>query len=186
MSILKFLGLETEASAAARAAAETDSVREIAAELEDLQPEMAQYVAKFAYILSRVASADLHVSSEETQEMERIIMRIGGLAEDQARLVVRVAKTRNLKFGAADNFLVTREFGRMATPDQKAALLHCLFAVSAAEGLITTVEENEIRQIASELRVEHREYLTVRLNYRKHLSVLQDLPQGIVNPPPKG
>ena len=176
MSILKFLGLEETASAGAHAIAETDAIRQIAAELEELEPEKARFTAKFAYILCRVASADLNVSAEETGEMERIIVDVGKLAEEQARIVVHVAKGRNMRFGATDNFLVTREFNRVCTREQKLALLDCLFAVAAAEGHITSVEDNEIRQIAKELHLEHRTYVAIRLNYRDSLAVLRDLP----------
>lgn len=185
MSILAFLGLEDKASPAARAVAGTEAVRLIAAELEGLEPGKARYIAKFAYILSRVAAADLRVSPEETVAMERIVVDVGGLDHDQARLVVRLAKARTLRFGGTDNFLVTREFNRIATHEQKVALLGCLFAVSAAEGLITAVEDNEIRQIASELQLEHRAYIAVRLNYRDRLAVFQDLPQAGDDPPSK-
>ena len=43
------------------------------------------------------------------------------------------------------------------------ALLDCLYAVAAAEHLISTVEDNEISQIADELRIEHREFISIRV-----------------------
>lgn len=175
-SILKFLGLEENASPAAVAASQTEAIRQITEELEHLEPDKARYVAKFAYILSRVANADMHISPEETREMERIVKDVGGLPEEQAIVVVHMAKTRNLVFGGTDNFLVTRGFSRVATREQKLSLLHCLFAVSAAEEHISSVEDNEIRQISKELQLEHREYIAVRINYRDHLAVLKDLP----------
>ena len=175
-SILKFLGMEEHASPVAHAASQTEAVREITRKLENLEPEKARYVAKFAYILSRVANADMNISEEETREMERIVREIGGLPEEQAVVVVHMAKTRNLVFGGTDNFLVTREFNKEATPEQKLQLLDCLFAVSASEDGISTVEDNEIRQISSELLMEHRDYIAVRLRYRDQLSVLKDLP----------
>ena len=176
VSILRFLGLEQEASPAARATSQTEAIRQITEELDHLEPDKARYVAKFAYILSRVANADMHISPEETREMERIVKDVGGLPEEQAIVVVHMAKTRNLVFGGTDNFLVTREFNRVATREQKLSLLHCLFAVSAAEGHISSVEDNEIRQISKELQLEHRTYIAVRINYRDHLAVLKDLP----------
>ena len=176
LSLLKFLGLEEQASATARAASQTEAIRQITEELDHLEPEKARYVAKFAYILSRAANADLHVSPEETREMERIVREVGELPEEQAIVVVHMAKTRNLVFGGTDNFLVTREFNRVATREQKLALLHCLFAVSAAEGHISGVEDNEIRQISKELLLEHRDYIAVRLKHRDDLAVLKDLP----------
>lgn len=175
-SILKYLGLDAEASTKAREASQTEAIRQITEELEHLEPDKARYVAKFAYILSRVANSDMHISEEETQEMERIVQEIGGLPEEQAIVVVHMARTRNLVFGGTDNFLVTREFNRVASEEQKIRLIECLFAVAAAEGGVTTVEDNEIRQISKELLLEHRQYIAVRLRYKKDLSVLQDLP----------
>jgi len=176
-SILKFLGIEDKASPAAQAASNTDAVRQITQKLENLDPEKARYVARFAYILGRVANADMRVSEEETHEMERIVREVGGLPEEQAIVVVHMAKTRNLVFGGTDNFLVTRAFNETATRDQKLRLLDCLFAVATDEG-ISTVEDNEIRQISKELMLEHRDYIAVRLRYKEHLSVLKDLPRG--------
>ncbi len=184
MSILRFLGLEGVASEKAQHAAQTDAVRQITKELEHLPPDKARFVAKFAYIMSRVANADLEISHAETSEMERIVQAVGGLPEDQAVVVVHAAKTRNLVFGGTDNFVVTREFGRIADKETKLRLLDCLFAVSAAEGTITNVEDNEIRQISKELLLEHRDYISVRMKYRDQLAVLRDLPRGAA--PPSG
>jgi uncharacterized tellurite resistance protein B-like protein len=177
MSILKFLGLEDK-DAATRSVSDTETIRKIVKELDNLESEKARYIACFAYILSRVANADMNISPEETGEMERIVTDVGGLPEQQAIIVVQMAKTRNLLFGGTENFLVTREFNRMATLDQKLSLLHCLFAVSASSGSISNVEDNEIRQIASELQLEHRDFIAVRYHYRDRLAVLQDLPDG--------
>lgn len=176
MSILRFLGLEEKVSEQAREAAQTEAIRQITQELDNLPPEKARYVAQFACILSRVANADMKISEEETREMERIVRETGGLPEDQAILVVHMAKTRNLVFGGTDNFLVTREFNKTATREQKLALLECLFAVSAAEDLVSTVEENEIRQISAELMLPHSDYIAVRLKRREDLAVLRNLP----------
>jgi len=177
MSILKFLGL-TGKEPPARTAPETETVRKIVEELDHLDPDRARYVAAFAYILSRVANVDMRISPEETREMERILTSLGGLPEEQAIIVVQMAKTRNLLFGATENFLVTREFNRIAAWEEKLALLSCLFAVSAAEGSISNVEDNEIRQVASELRLDHRDFIAVRLKYRDELAVLKDLPDA--------
>jgi uncharacterized tellurite resistance protein B-like protein len=178
MSILRFLGLEAGASTEVEAAAHTDAVRQITEELEHLPPERARFIATFAYILGRVAKADLEISAGETRAMEKIVSERGGLPPEQAVIAVHVAKTRNIHFGGTDDFLVTREFNRISAREQKLALLDCLFAVSAAEGGITTVEDNEIRQISRELNLEHRDYIAVRLRYRDVLAVLRDLPRG--------
>ena len=69
MSILKqLLGLEgkSEKLEKGRESGDTDTVRRIVAELEAIEPKRARYLAAFAYILGRVAHADLDISAEET------------------------------------------------------------------------------------------------------------------------
>jgi uncharacterized tellurite resistance protein B-like protein len=160
---------------------ETRTVREIVDRLEHLEPERARYVAAFAYVLSRVARADLEISAEETRAMERIVTERAGLAEAEAVIVVQLAKTQNLLFGGTENYLVTRELCRIATHEQKLALLDCLFAVSCADDTITSVENGVIRQVAAELRLDHRDYIAVRARYLDRLAVMQD-PEPPGNP----
>jgi uncharacterized tellurite resistance protein B-like protein len=178
MSIRDFLGLSRTRSEPGTAAAETATVRKIVESLDRMPPDQARYLAGFAYVLSRVASADLEVSLAEREEMERLVVEHGGLGEEQAILVVQMAKTQSLLFGATENFLVTREFNRIATRDQKLALLRCLFSVSAADDSISSVEDHEIRRIADELQIEHRDFIDARLAFRQHLSVLRRPPAG--------
>src|SRR4029453_2167313 len=99
--------------------------------LDHLEPDRARFLAAFAYLLGRVAHADLQVSAEETRAMEELVREQGQLTQDQAMVVVQLAKTSNLLFGGSANFLVARQFSDLATYDQKLALMRCLFAVSA-------------------------------------------------------
>lgn len=175
MSILNFLGL-SENAPAGDSTGETETVRKIVNQLDGLEPERARYVAAFAYVLSRVAHADLKISKEETHSMERILMAMGNLPEEQAILVVQMAKTQALLFAGTENFLVTRELETLADREQKLKILRCLFAVSAADESISGAEETEIRKIADELRISRKDYLEVKLTYREYLSVLKHPP----------
>ena len=174
MSLLrKLFGIGDEETPTASSDASTSSVVKIIESIDHLPIESARYVAAFAYVLSRVAGADLEISEEETRAMERIVADHGHLPEQQAVLVVRMAKSHNLLFGGTENFLVTRELGRIATRDQKIAILECLFAVSAADNSISTVEDNTISQIAAELLLERTDVVAARRLFREHLAVLK-------------
>ena len=173
MSILRFLGYDPGRTAAAHESAETETVRKIVAALDRLDPDRARHIAIFAYILSRVARADLVISDAETRAMEAIVMQAGGLAPEHAILVVQMAKTQAILFGGTENYLVTREFNRLATREEKLALLRCLFAVSASDDSISVMEDNEIRRIADELRLTHDDFIAARSEFRNYLSVLR-------------
>lgn len=144
-------------------------LRETLEALDHLESDRARYLSAFAYLLGRVAHADQHVSPEETSVMERLVREHGQLPQDQAMLVVQLAKTSNLLFGGTANFLVAREFANLATYDQKLALLRCLFLVSATDEAISTAEEGEIHRIAKELRIDHSDLVRLRVAHRQHL-----------------
>jgi uncharacterized tellurite resistance protein B-like protein len=168
--ILGFGGTEAEDPAGGSGAG---TLRRIAETLERLPEDRARYIAAFAYTLGRVANADLEISREETRAMERIVRELGGLGEEEAVLVVEIAKAQNRLFGSTENFLVTREFGASSTHEQKLRLLQCLFAVSAADESISSVEDNEIRRIATELGLTHEDFIGARSEFRSYLSVLR-------------
>jgi len=169
VSIRDFLGIPEKHAATA----DTETVRKVIEQLDQLPPERARFIAAFGYVLGRVAYADMKISPEETHAMERIVMERGGLPEEQAMIVVQTAKTRTQLFGGTENFLVTREFSRIATREEKLALLDCLFAVAAAEAHISTAEDNEIRQIVNELGLGHPDFIAVRSRWKDQLSVFR-------------
>jgi uncharacterized tellurite resistance protein B-like protein len=105
--------------------------------------------------------------------MVELVQRAGRLAEEQALLVVEIAKSQNRLFGGTENFLVTREFRQIATDEQRAQLLDCLFAVAAADDEVTGDEENQIWQIASELGFDHSAYVQARLAYTDKRSIFR-------------
>lgn len=179
MSILEWFGLgrnsvEGGDDRASEAGDQTDMVRKIIEELEDLGEERARYIASFAYILGRVANADMEISEEETRAMERVVVEHGGIPQEQAVIVVHMARTHNQLFGHTDNYLITREFDQMATHEQKLALLDCLMAVSASDESISSEESAEVRKIADELHLSQRDFINARSRYREYLEILKN------------
>ena len=147
-----------------------DSVRDV---LDHLEPTRARYLAAFAYLLGRVAGADLQVSDAEHRVMDRLVAEEGNLSAEEAAAVVALALAEARHFGGTHNLHVTQEFAAHATPEQRMGLLRCLFAVSAADQNVTVREDNEIRVITRELRIEHADFIRARGEVREHLAVLR-------------
>ena len=146
-----------------------EPLRETLDALDHLGPDLARFLAAFAYLLGRVAHADRAVSPEETRSMESLIEEHGRLAHDQAVLVVQLAKKSNLLFGGTVDFLEAREFSSLATYEQKLALVGCLFVISAVDEAISTVEEGEIHRIANELRIDPPDITMLRVRFSRYL-----------------
>ena len=171
MSILKWLGLGGAEEPV------DNQLHEIEVALEKHGPERARYLACFAYILTRAAKADHHVSDDEARLMERIVAERAGVDAEQAELIVRIAKQAGHSRGT-DDYLIAREFERVATRDEKLKLLDCLFAIAAVDASIKTVEDNEVRRVASELKLEHADYIEVRRRHLGNLNVLKKADAG--------
>lgn len=183
----RFLGLDRNANPDPRlpvgdvaapapgSAAETATARRIAARLDALPPEEARYLACFAYVMSRAAAADLEVSDEETALMERFAVESGGLDASQAVLVVGMAKLQARVNGATEDFVVTREFREISTPEQRLSVLRCCFAIEAVDGTITAEEASVVNEIARELDIEPHDLNAIRADFHEQLSAVQAL-----------
>jgi uncharacterized tellurite resistance protein B-like protein len=144
-------------------------LRELLDALDHLEPARAQYLARFAYLLGRVAHADEGVSPDETRAMEALLVQHGQLSTAQAMLVVGLAKSSNLLFGGTADFIVTQEFCESATYEQKLALARCLFAVAATDERISIGEEAEVHRITNQLHIEAPDLVKIRLEHRRFL-----------------
>jgi len=179
-SLLRFFGFQSDDEAPPEPSLserENDAVHAILRSLEELPPERARLIACFAYVLGRVAHADLDISEEETAAMERIVVEHAHLPPEQAAIVVQVAKMQVRLFGATQNYVVTRELAELVDRQQARALLSCLFAVSAADEHVSGTEDAEIKRIANELRLERSDYLAARSAVKEHLGVLKGIPK---------
>jgi len=178
VSLLRFLGLGSKEEGRAPETGETETVRRIAARLERLDPATARYLASFAYVLGRVAHADLAIDADETREMERRVAALASLSPEETALVVEIAKAQQRMLGGTENYVVTRAFRDASTPEQRRELVSCLFAVAAADGSISATESAEINAIADELGLARSEVVALRAGYRDKLGVLQGMPRG--------
>ena len=116
-----------------------------------MEPDAARRLARFAYVLGRVARADLAITADEVRDDGALVA--GGTAHGGAggrrRADREEPAARSL--GETDGYLVTREVAATADPRQKLALLDCCFAVAAADGDDPRLRKTpELRMITSE------------------------------------
>jgi len=179
MSILRWLGLGS-ATASETAGSEdggSQAVRELAARLDSLPPERARFAASFAMTLARAARADLEVLDPESTAVAEVLREVAGLPADQADLVAGMALHRNELLGVSEDYLATRVFRQISSREERLRLLEAVFAVCAADESITLVEEEEVRQIATELGLEHADYVAARAGFAEHREVLRGMPR---------
>ena len=180
MSFMRFLGSRPSESGGAHVseppalAAETEAVRHIVTRLEAMPPDQARLLAGMAYVLARAAYADLEISDAETEAMEQELTG-SGLDQSQAVLVVEMAKLQEKTAGGTSDYLVTREFRELSSPEQRMTVLRACFRVCAADDAISGDESATLDEIAKELdiprddlhslRAEFADKITARLGF---------------------
>jgi uncharacterized tellurite resistance protein B-like protein len=187
MSFMRFLGArpsepsnETDPAAAAPdRVAETEAVRRIVGRLEALPADQARLLAGMAYVLARAAYADLAISDAETAEMEQELTG-SGLDQSQAVLVVEMAKLQEKTAGGTSDYLVTREFRELSTPEQRLMVLRACYRVCAADESISGMESATLDEIASELDIPRDQAAAVRAQFADKISARMGF--GLSNP----
>ena len=172
-SLLRFLGIKDNRAPQDQAG---DVLQPIAQKLDELQPERARFFAAFAYLLARIAGADLKIQDDERNAMEKALQESAGVSAQEATLTMEIASTAMEDLGGSYNFLVAREFGEHSNQEERLALLRCLFTVAAADGLITGDESNEIIGIGEEIGLARADVMALRGEFRDALAELRKLP----------
>ena len=170
-TILRKLGLDVDVDEGRSGVEALDALED---QLSNVPPDEARRIAAFAYLLSRVAHADHDVTAAAREAMERLLVDRAGLAPDRAAIVIGLATNQSVHVRGTQDYLVSREVAGRATVEQKRRLIDGLYAVCAADGLISTVEDNDVRRVASEIDLEHADVVAIRTRYRDSLAVLKD------------
>ena len=173
MSLLRFLGLGGNA---AGRDAEPSSLVELGANLESMEPGEARLAAGFAYLLARVAGADLRTEESEEAAIADRLTTFAKLAPETAAVLAQAAIRVTEAHGGTDDHLVARAFRDMTEHEERLRLLRCLYAVAAADDTITTVEDNEIFEIATAIGVGRTDVIAIRREWKQYLGTLKALP----------
>jgi len=152
-------------------------LRRLQQELARLGAERLEYLAGFAGQLARVANAEGGVSAAEAEAMVAQLTTRGGLAAPDAAVIVDLLRHGYGGLRAAESHVLSRAVNDHASPDERLAMIECLYAVAAADHLVSDVEEQEIRRIAEALLIPHRVLMDIRSRYRDRIEALQGLPR---------
>src|SRR6476620_6770667 len=156
-------------------AGDTATVRRIVAKLESMPPEQARLIASAAYTLARAANADLEISDDETAAIERELQEGEHIDEPTSVMVTEMAKLQAKTVGGSEDYVVTREFKSISTPELRLRVLRACFAIAAANGSISAEETSVLNQIAEELDIDDTALNAIRADYHEQLSAVQTL-----------
>lgn len=170
--LLTSLGLVAD-----HAPADADSLLgRLHAQLARLGGERLDYLAGLAGQLARVANAEGGISPAEAEAISAQLGAQGRLSHADAAVVVDLLRHELEVLRSAEPHLFNRAINDCASESEKQVVVDCLYAVAAADHLVSEAEEREIRRIAEALLVPHGTLMTIRGRYRDRLEALRPLP----------
>ena len=107
--------------------------------------------------------------------MEQALQGEERLDEPTAILVTEMAKLQAKTVGGTEDYVVTREFKKLADDAQRVAIVRACYAVMAANGTISAEETGTINQIADELDIDEDVLRSIRAEYHEKFSSVQQV-----------
>ncbi len=157
---------------------DTATVRRIVARLESMPVDQARLAAATAYTIARAANADLDISDAETAVIEAQLQAHALLDEPTSILVAEMARLQAKTVGGTEDYVVTREFKALSSPEQRLDVVRACYAVAAASGSISAEETAIVNEIATELDIDPADLNTIKAEYHEQMSAVQAVRQA--------
>ena len=127
----------------------------------DLPEKQLRKLSTAGGLMARVAYVDREVNAGEFEKMAAAVEKHFDLPRDAAGFVAEVAVDTISK--DLDYYRLTREFFQATTEEERVHFLETLFAVAASDGRVSHEEMEEIRTIATVLKLTHQQFIAAKL-----------------------
>lgn len=153
-------------------------IRRLEQHLRKAGPERLEYLAGFAGQLARVAEAEDGISAAEAKLIAAQLCEFAQISDAEAKLIVDLLRNEFEVLRSVQSHVLNRAVNAQASDAEKKQVIDCLYAVAAADDLVSDVEEQEIRRIAGALLIPHGELMEIRARYRDRIEALQLMKRG--------
>jgi len=171
MDILKALGIKIEpGKAESRLGTLCSHIRSI---LEGFSEDEVRLITGYAGLLGSVAYADMDISEVEIRRIRAILAEKMHLGKNHIDPIVEILARHRVQLFAVEEHHYHRLINSVCTTEEKLDLLGALFSVAAANESISNEEEVVLRRISQGLLLSHKEFIAVRLEFRKYLDILK-------------
>ncbi|NKB80323.1 MAG: hypothetical protein GKS05_00210 [Nitrospirales bacterium] len=126
-----------------------------------LSEQEIKKVCLAAGLLARVAWLDQEICEQEEKAMVQSLVKIWGISEKLACLVVQISRVRILK--GLDVVRLGRGLRDYTTFEERKTFLRCLFMVANAANKTSNQEIEEIKMIAKTLDLSHQDFIDAKL-----------------------
>jgi uncharacterized tellurite resistance protein B-like protein len=127
----------------------------------DLPPEQVKKLCLAAGLLARISAVDSDISENEKQTIKDVLSTQWHLSEKKAQIVTQISCDRTLQ--GLDSFHLSRGFFDCTSLDERRNFIKCLFRIANASEKTSYDETEEIRKIATSLKLTHKDFIEAKL-----------------------
>lgn len=127
----------------------------------ELPDDKVRRLCLAAGLLARISAVDSEISESEKQTIKDILSTEWGLSEQEAGIVTAISCDRTLK--GLDYFRLTRGFFECTNQEERKNFIKSLFKIANASDKTSYDETEEIRRIATSLKLSHRDFIDAKL-----------------------
>lgn len=127
----------------------------------DLPPEQVKKLCLAAGLLARISAVDSDISDQEKKAIREVLSTQWQLNEQQAQILTQISCDRALQ--GLDYFRLSRGFFECTSWDERRNFIKCLFKIANASEKTSYDETEEIRKIATSLKLTHKDFIEAKL-----------------------
>jgi uncharacterized tellurite resistance protein B-like protein len=114
-----------------------------------------------AGLMARISAVDSEISGQETQAIKDIVSAEWDLTDQEADIVTAISCDQALR--GLDYFRLTRGFFECTTQNERRSFVKSLFKIANASDRTSYDETEEIRKIATSLKLTHKDFIDAKL-----------------------
>jgi len=127
----------------------------------ELPSEQVKKLCLAAGLLARISAVDSDISEDEKRTIEDVLSKQWHLSGEQAQIVTQISCDRALQ--GLDYFRLSRGFFECTSLDERRSFIKCLFKIANASEKTSYDETEEIRKIATSLKLTHKDFIEAKL-----------------------
>ncbi|MCP4602163.1 MAG: TerB family tellurite resistance protein [Proteobacteria bacterium] len=130
-------------------------------------------ITGFAGLLGKVAYADMAISDVEKDRIRSVLSNKLKLKQSHVNAIVELLGEHSVRLFSIEDFIYIRLLNSVCDKAEKMDLIRALFNVAAADESVSAEEDASIWTAAKGLRLSHRDFISVRAEFKEHLDILK-------------
>ena len=169
MSFLKFFSNEKDS--------EVKKNSNLHYELEKEYPHLSEseivITACIAGLLARVAYVDFKLDDGEVLQIKEVLTKWNFCEKVKSEIVADMAVNHIQEMAGLENHLYVHPLRDLLTKEERFSVLQSLFLIAASDGIVESIESEEIRLIAKGLELSNQHFIVARAEVAEFIAALR-------------